>query len=345
MTHAQRLLPTPRPVKALTLVTPHAVSQAVATAVATQLPQPLADGHAGAILTPSTATVVGVRAGIAAARPYYRQAGWQASSSSPGGSSILPPREFVPALPLPGLGRPLSELELANCINNVPTTAQQATLNGGIVIAGARASTSSPSSALAVSVAIDVGPRWALLLQQTPTLMWFQTACGAAGYRHLREDVVAALLVRVERWAQAMSARDRKSFLEEVEILGGAGEIGRQAALGSLDSTREFLKELQLRVPMYGLKGAAGAELIYEKDAMLGAVDFRDRELVERLTEVARRSKVEVKTEDILGAMATGARGAEPEARAAHDSAAAFGRPLTTQLLQVADKDADKIAT
>lgn len=307
----------------------------VAQAVASHHGRPLSDEQSAGIVVPADLAHTAIVLGRAAAPAFYRQEP-EAAARSDGDRSVRPAIDFVPRQ-LPWRPRPFTEREVKTILNNVSTAAQQAVLNGAIAIHADR-NPSDPRARLAARVASRVGRLWETLPSRASAATSFNTGAAEAGVIHLYVDVVQSMLDHLREWCAQARDRNPELFLELMEQIGGAGEIGRQAALGSTQSTLHFNDEVMQRVPIYGCIGMLPANLIYRTDAMNGAVDVRDKLINTEAVKIARETGIKVTPEEVQSAMAQGCEQASSAASQVQEAAAAFGPTLLAKVLAAADK-------
>lgn len=221
-----------------------------------------------------------------ASQPYWEQVA-EASNPITGYGSALTPYDHMPRIPKEfGVKDGVfAQRELKNLVNSVPTAMQQASLNAGLIaMPGKHAG--NEFVILAADVAGGVGSLWDDLLSRTVSFGSFNTLGATTGLVHLYEDVPNVIVPRGLRLV-GVNKPTEKQLLERVVVIGGAGELAKESALGALDSTQRFIDAYARAVPLYGL-GIAPAKVFFMPEALESGVEVRDERIEDMIIHVAR---------------------------------------------------------
>jgi hypothetical protein len=290
----------------------------------------------GGVVMPLSVVHLGMLMGGAASAPYWQGVA-EASNPIYGYGSALTPYDHMPRIPdeFEVQGGSLPRRELKNLVNSVPTAMQQGSLNVGL-IALLQKHGGNPHVILAADVAGAVGGLWCNLLSRTVSFGSFTTLGATTGLVHLYEDVPDEIVPRGLLVPGGGKLTD-KELLERIEIIGGAGELAKYAALGALDSTQKFIDAYALSVPLYDLSGITPAKVFFKPKALESGVQVRDDRIVETILHVARtRHQVVLKKEAVEESLDKGKKVVTKDGSAseAADTSAKLGDALQTAAIQ-----------
>ncbi len=295
--------------------------------------------QAAGVVTPSAVVLLAHDLGREAAAPWWAHVA-QRGPNVDGDWSTLHPTDFIVSGPRPGLLGVPGMREIANVVNSAPTAQQQSALNGALIIHGQRRPDSEFARA-AAAVAGEVGGMWCDLPSRTLAVGCFGTAGATTGVVHLYDDVVRVMVARAVAFMAADGgAMTPERFLAGVRIVGGAGELAKQSALGALDSTQGFINDFGERVPLYGLSGLAPAKLFFTPRLLEAGVDVRDDKIGAAMLQEARRLKLDIKLAAIEDKFDEGRDKARGEGQQVQELAAEFAATLHAKTLQEFDRKA-----